>query len=187
MKRYDDPYFGGYPMGPQWGTPHRDPNWHDGEYHGHRMDGNHRQGAYGFHRQQHQDDLQGYGGFNGIYDEGTGRYNAGGQFDHPYFHGQMQHTRSRPQGYDAGFRQGQGGGVRGDTRFLRQYNANSPALQGRGGYDRGFGWAPHGPREGGFTNPELRGRDTHERGYAGYNRGGFAPEGGPVGLNPGKR
>jgi hypothetical protein len=187
MKRYDDPYFRGYPMGPQWGSPHRDPNWHDGEYHGHRMEGSHRQGAYGFHRQQHERDLQGYGGFDGIYDEGTGHYNAGGQFDHPYFHGQMQHPRSRPQGYDAGFRQGQGGGVRGDTRFLRQYNANSPELRGGGGYDRGFGWAPHGPRDGSFTNPGLRGRQTNERGYAGYNRGGFAPEGGPVGLDPGKR
>lgn len=186
MRRYDDPYFGGYPMGPQWGQPHRDPNWHDGQYHGTRMGWNHRQGAYGTHRQMRERDLQGYGGFDGIYDEGTGSYNAEGQFDHPYFHGRMQHPRSRPQGYDAGMRHVQDGGVRGDTRYLRQYNAQSPGLRGAGGYDRGYGWAPSGPREGSFTNPDVRGR-TDERRYAGYNRGGFAPEGGPVGLDPGKR
>lgn len=182
MSRYDDPYFSGYPMGPEWGRPHRDPNWHDGEYHGNRMEWNHRQGAYGFHRRQHEHDLQGHGGFDGIYDEGTGRYNRDGQFDHPYFHGQTRHPRSRPQGYDAGFRPNEGGGVRGDTRFLRHYNAHSPGLRG-GGYDRGFGWAPGGPREGGFTPPGPRGRGTDERGYAGYNRGGFAPQQGPP-LNP---
>lgn len=185
MKRYDDPYFRGYPMGPEWGRPHRDPNWHDGTYHGSRMEWSHDQGAYGFHRQQHRRDLQGYGGVDGIYDEGPGRYNAEGQFEHPYFQGQMQHPRSRPMqhGYDAGMRHVEDGGVHHDTRFLRQYNAHSPGL--RGGYDRGYGWAPAGPREGGFTNPGMRGR-PNERGYAGYNRGGFAPDPGGPGLDPRK-
>lgn len=201
MRRYDDPYFQGYSMGPEWGRPHpMDPNWSDGEYHGNRMGWSHRQGAYGFHRQVREHDLQGHGGFDGIYDEGPGAYNREGQFVHPYFQGRMQHPRSRPQrGYDAGMRRGYDrgmcdgygagpqhgtdGGVRGDTRFLRQYNAASPGL--RGGYDRGYGWAPSGPREGGLTNPQLRGRPTDERRYAGYNRGGFAQEQGP-GLDPGR-
>lgn len=189
MKRYDDPYARGYPMGPEWGRPHTmDPNWADGEYHGQRMGWGHREGAYGYHRQMHQHDLQGYGGFNGIYDEGTGSYNRDGQFEHPYFRGQMQHRSSRPMmhGYDAGMRHVENGGVRHDARFVRQYNANSPGLRTGGGYDRGYGWAPHGPRDGTFTNPGPRGRPTDERGYAGYNRGGFAPEQRPgPGLNPG--
>jgi hypothetical protein len=184
MKRYDDPYFRGYPMGPQWGSPHRDPNWHDGEYHGNRMDRNPGQAAYGFHRQMRERDLQGYGGFDGIYDEGPGSYNREGQFQHPYFQGQMQHPRSRPERYDAGMRHVEDGGVRHDTRFLRQYNAASPGLQR--GYDRGYGWAPAGGREGGFTNPGPRGRETNERGYAGYNRGGFAPGQGTASLDPRK-
>ncbi|HEX6037050.1 hypothetical protein [Longimicrobium sp.] len=210
MRHYDDPNYRGYPMGPQWGRPHpMDPNWSDGQYHGTRMDWSHRQGAYGFHRQMREHDLQGYGGFNGLYDEGPGAYNAEGQFEHPYFRGRVQSPRARalPRGYDAGMRgrydqgmrgrydagmrdgygagprHGSNGGVRADTRFLRQYNAGSPGL--RGGYDRGYGWAPSGPREGELTNPHLRGRETNERGYAGYNRGGFAQEQGP-GLDPGR-
>jgi hypothetical protein len=185
MKRYDDPYFRGYPMGPEWGRPHpMDPNWGDGEYHGNRMGGSPRQGAYGVHRQVHQHDLEGYGGFDGIYDEGPGTYNREGQFEHPYFHGRMQHPHSRPvRGYDTGMLDG---GVRGDTRFLRQYNAQSPGLR-NGGYDRGYGWAPSSRQEGDLTHPELRGRGTDERGYPGYNRGGFAQQQGRPGLNPGRR
>lgn len=187
MKHYDDPYVRGYPMGPQWGRPQRDPNWHDGEYHGGRMEWSHDQGAYGFHRAQHPYDLQGYGGVDGIYDEGRGHYNASGQFEHPYFNGRMNHPRSQPlrSGYDAGMRHVEDGGVRGDTRYLRQYNANSPMLRG-GGYDRGYGWAPAGEREGGLTDPGQRSRGTNERGYAGYNRGGFAPQRGGPGLDPRK-
>jgi len=185
MKRYDDPCFRGYPMGPEWGLPHpMDPNWRDGEYHGQRMGWDHRQGAYGFHRQTRERDLQGYGGFDGIYDEGLGWFNREGQYEHPYFHGQVGHPRSRPMDprYDADLRSWTEGGVRGDTRYLRQYNANSPML--RGGYDRGFGWAPAGPREGGLASPGPRDRHPDERRYAGYNRGGFAPEQGPPGLDP---
>ena len=186
MRRYDDPYRRGYSMDPDWGRPHPlDPNWADGEYHGMRMQRQPGHAAYGFHRQVRENDLQGYGGFDGIYDEGPGRYNREGQFQHPYFHGQMQHPRSQPLRYDAGMRHVEDGGVRGDTRYLRQYNAQSPMLRG-GGYDRGYGWAPAGGREGELTRPDLRGERTDERGYAGYNRGGFAAEQGP-GLDPGRR
>lgn len=191
MARFpEDPYRRGYPMGPEWGELHSmDPNWRGGGYSGQRMDWRHGQAAYGFHRQTRERDLQGYGGFDGIYDEGPGRYNAEGQYEHPYFHGRMQHPSSAPMrrgyDYDAGMRPREGdGGVRGDARFVRQYNAHSPALRQGGGYDRGYGWAPSGPREGGF-GPGVRGR-TDERGYAGYNRGGFAPGQGPAGVDPRK-
>lgn len=178
MKRYDDPYFRGYPMGPEWGRPHRDPNWRDGEYHGNRMGWSHHQGAYGFHRQTHEHDLQGYGGFDGIYDEGSGWYNREGQFEHPYFFGRMQHPNSRPQRYEAGVRYVEDGSVRRDTRYLRQYNAESPML--REGYERGFGWAPAAPLERDAAQqlgPAPRGR---------YDRG-FASGRGPVDRDTGAR
>lgn len=187
MRKHADPYARGYPMGPEWGQPHRlDPNWHDGEYHGSRMEWSHDQGAYGYHRQMHPHDLQGHGGFDGIYDEGPGWYNREGQHEHPYFRGEMRHPRSAPprHGYDAGMRHVEDGGVRRDTRYLRQYNAASPML--RGGYDRGFGWAPGGRGEGGLADPGGRNRGTDERRYAGYNRGGFAPSPGGPGLDPRK-
>ena len=61
MRHYDDPYRRGYPMTPEWGRPHPlDPNWADGEYHGNRMRAQPGHGAYGFHRQVHEHDLQGY-------------------------------------------------------------------------------------------------------------------------------
>ncbi len=186
MKRYDDPYNGGYPKGPQWGQPQPlDPNWSDGTYHGSRMGWDHRQAGYGYHRQMRERDLQGYGGFDGIYDEGPGAYNRWGQFEHPYFRGRMRNPRSQMgrHRYDVEMRHGDDGGVRGDTRHLRQYNANSPMLRG-GGYDRNYGWAPSGPREGELTSPQLRGRGTDERRYSGYNRGGFAPSDGSPGLDP---
>lgn len=189
MRHYDDPYRRGYPMGPEWGRPHpQDPNWADGEYHGMRMRRQPGHGAYGLHRLTHEHDLQGYGGFDGIYDEGPGTYDPQGVYHHPYFRGRLQHGRSAEVtrgGYDAVFRHVENGGVRGDTRYLRQYNSDSPALRGRGGYDRGYGWAPAGGREGGLARPGPNGR-TNERGYAGYNRGGFAPEQGTPGLDPRK-
>lgn len=183
----EDPYRRGYPMGPEWGERHAmDPNWRDGDYHGQRMEWRHGEGAYGFHRQTRERDLQGYGGFDGIYDEGPGAYNREGQYEHPFFQGRMSHPRSAPRGDDAGMQHPEaGGGVRGDARFVRQYNAHSPALRQGGGYDRGYGWAPTGPREGDFVNPAMRGRPD-ERGYAGYNRGGFAPQPGPPGTDPRK-
>ncbi len=190
MPRYDDPYKGGYPMGPEWGRPHHlDPNWRDGEYHGMRMQRDHEHGAYGFHRQMHERDLQGYGGFDGIYDEGPGGYRADGIYEHPYFRGRVRHGRSQAvmmEGYDAVYRHVENGGVHRDTRYLRQYNSASPMLRQGGGYDRGYGWAPAGGRDGELTRPGLRGERTDERGYAGYNRGGFAPERGGPGMDPRK-
>lgn len=179
MRRYHDPYLREYPMGPEWGRPHPlDPNWRDGEYHGMRMEYSHRHGAYGFHRRTHEDDLLGYGGFDGLYDEGPGAFDREGMYRHPYFRGRVTHGHSghvTHAGYDAEFRHVEDGGVRGDVRYLRQYNAESPMLRG-GRYDRGYGWAPAGPGEGGLTRPDLRRAHIDEQRYAGYNTGGFAPQ-----------
>lgn len=187
-RRQQDPYKRGYDMAPDWGRPHAlDPNWADGEYHGLRMQYQPGHAAYGFHRQTRERDLQGYGGFDGIYDEGPGEYDRGGVFRHPYFQGRLQHGRSAEitrGGYDAVYRHVENGGVRGDSEYLRQYNAESPAL--RQGQHRNYGWAPAGPREGELTRPDIRGEGTDERGYSGYNRGGFAPEQGTPGLDPRK-
>ena len=191
MPRYDDPYRRGYPMAPDWGRPHPlDPNWADGEYHGMRMQRQPGHGAYGFHRQMRERDLQGYGGFDGIYYEGPGQYDSAGVYRHPYFEGRLQHGRSHDVtamgGYDAVYRHVENGGVHRDTRYLRQYNAESPALRGRGGYDRSYGHAPAGGRDGELTRPDIYGARTDERGYNGYNRGGFAPGQGTPGLDPRK-
>lgn len=63
------------------------------------------------------------------------------------------------------------GGVRASNAFLRQYNSASPGIhaddQAWWGYAEG----------GGRTHPDdPRGRPTDERGYAGYNRGGYMPQ-----------
>ena len=187
MRHYDDPYYRGYPMGPQWGQPHPlDPNWADAEYHGGRMEFDHRHGAYGWYRQAHERDLQSSGGFDGIYDEGPGRYDAHGVYHHPMHRGRVQRPRTqgmpRDYRYDAQYHHVENGGVRQDSRFLGQYNRNSVGLRYGGEYDRGFGHAPGGQGEGRFVPPSSRAH-PNERGYAGYNRGGFAPA---RGLDPRK-
>jgi len=144
MRRQDkDPYLPGYPMRPEWGEPHpRDPNWRDGEYHGHRLHYDHRYGAYGMHRREHEYDLGGHGGFDGIYDEGPGGFDRHGVYHHPYFQGRVRHPHSERAAphYDLEYRHELVGGIRRDTRYLRQYNAHSPELDR--GDDHGFGWAP---------------------------------------------
>jgi hypothetical protein len=187
MRHYDDPYYRGFPMGPQWGRPHPlDPNWADGEYHGQRMEFDHRHGAYGWYRRAHERDLQSSGGFDGIYDEGDGRYDAHGIYHHPMYHGRVQQPRTRgmPRDYryDAQYRHVENGGVRRDSRFLGQYNRNSVGLRYGSEYDRGYGHAPGARGEGRFVPPSAR-ANPNERGYAGYNRGGFAPS---RGLDPRK-
>lgn len=171
-------------MGPQWGEPHSlDPNWRDGEYHGHRMRLRPAAGAYGWHRAHHAYDLGGHGGFDGLYDEGPGWYDRAGQYHHPSIDQHEWHVRrGGPRAYDGWARHVEDGGVRGDAQYLRQYNAASPML--RGGYDRGYGWAPAGRERAGPGPRRLR-RPMDERGYAGYNRGGFAQEQRP-GLDPRK-
>lgn len=185
MSRYDDPYYRGFPMGPQWGRPHPlDPNWADGEYHGQRMNPDRHNAAYGWYRQAHERDLQSHGGFDGIYDEGQGSFDQGGIHHHAMYGGRVQRPRTqaipRHGRYDAQFRHVENGGVQRDTRYLGQYNRNSVALRYGSEYDRGYGQAP-GPRGEGRYIPDSVRAGTNERGYNGYNRGGFAP---PNGLDP---
>jgi hypothetical protein len=74
-----------------------------------------------------------------------------------------------------GTRGAQDGGVRYDREYLRQYNSGSPGLR-QGGPRRswGFGDAHDAPP---MRGRDERGQPTDERGYAGYNRGGFADNG----------
>jgi hypothetical protein len=151
-----DPHLRGYPMNPSWERDHADPNWSAGAYHGLRMTLGGRQAAYGFHRLARQADLLGYGGFQGVYDEGAGRF-EGGVFRHPRMGPAARPARLSAGDTAAGV---ENGGVRGDNRYLRQYNAASAALTGDGAGGRGFGHAPVGgsdgtlsPAEGSSTPP----------------------------------
>lgn len=188
MARYDSNYRE-LELGPQWGRPQPlDPNWRDGDYHGHRMGYDHRHGAYGWHRMVHENDLRFAGGFNGLYDEGEGRYDQHGIYHHPRLEGRVRHGRTgqmpRQLAYDGGYRHVEDGGVRRDSRVLGQYNANSVGLRYGGDY-RGYGQAP-GPRGEGRYVPESARQRTDERGYNGYNRGGFGDNGGGTPMDPRK-
>ncbi|HEX9936683.1 MAG TPA: hypothetical protein VGB15_06160 [Longimicrobium sp.] len=170
----------GYQMGPGWAwSDDRDPNWRGGTYQGMRMQGDSRQAAYGHDRFHRQADLGGAGGFDGRYDLPNGFYDANGYY-HEQWEGQahgavpgrwLGHAR-----YDADVRRVENGGVQYDREYLRQYNGNSPALR-HGGPQRSWGFSA-GP-----DAPPMRGRHdardqpTDERGYNGYNTGGFSGHG----------
>ena len=180
-QRYDGEYgYGlrGYRMDPgwQWDENSSDPNWRGGGYRGQRMDlgPHHERAAYGWYREGHAADLGGHGGFDGRYDLQPGRFDGQG-----IYHEQAERRPHQPwPRYDGDFNpRGETGGVRGDARYLRQYNAYSPALDPRtgGGPDaRGYGFAP-GPDE-----PRMLGRDDardhrlREHSHQGYNTGGFS-------------
>jgi hypothetical protein len=179
---YDRHSYGmrGYEMGPGWGwEDDRDPNWRGGTYHGMRMDGGSWQAAYGQNRFYRQADLGGAGGFDGRYDLPNGFYDGNGYY-HEQWEGQARGAvpgrwLGHPR-YDQDLR-GDGGGVRYDREYLRQYNSQSPALRQGGGPRRSWGFSA-GP-----DAPPMRGRhdsrdqQTDERGYVGYNTGGFASHG----------
>ena len=165
-------------MNPAWERDHRDPNWSAGRYHGMRMHGSPGQAAYGFHRLTHESDLLGYGGFQGVYDEGTGRFGRDGAFRHPSLEARDPRAHKALGGGShavGGAENVEDGGVRADNRYLRQYNTASPQLEGGGAGGRGFGHAPAGGRDGELGVSGSREGPTDERGYAGYNRSGFAP------------
>ena len=185
MSRRDE-HLRGYPMDPQWEEDQPlDPNWSAGRYYGMRMRPGQRQAAYGLHRLSRQRDLLGYGGFHGVYDEGAGRFDAAGAFRHPRIEGN-RHRRLRLVGGgtpDDASRHVEDGGVRADNRYLGQYNAASPMLRDGHEGELGYGHAPAGGRDGELAQPGSRGR-TDERGYAGYNQSGFAPDGSASPLDP---
>lgn len=185
MARYEREYgesMRGFDMRPgRSGVRGADPNYRGG-YGGLRMEpGYGGQAAYGWHRATHRDELGGYGGYRGV----DRRYDQmGGYRTNPVYNGEYENQygsrgHNIRRGYDNGYGPGGDGGVRGDTRYLGQYNSHSPGIQnapGRG-YDRNFGWAP-GPEQGG-GRAASGGRDPRheplrEHGSNGYNSGGFS-------------
>lgn len=187
MARYEDDYhwrsYRGFSMRPE---PARgsslDPNYGGGGYRGMRMEGGGPdQAAYGRWRLDHARDLGGSGGFRGYGDRPwrlhgeTGTYEPArgpGPRDESGWRGYEVPRSGR--GYDRGRRTVEDGGVRGDNRYLRQYNAASPALRGGQAYDRSYGRA--GGEPGRRPGQDPYDRDHFQRGanrYGGYGSGGF--------------
>lgn len=202
MARYEDDYsrrsFRGFSMRPQSVRGDSlDPNYRGGEYHGMRMGGGGPgQAAYGAYRLRNAADLGGSGGFEGTEHrewrlrEDTGTYEpvrgrGGVRYDRddrddrgplrePVWRGYEVPLHSAGRGYDRGGRVVEDGGVRGDNRYLRDYNANSPALRGGHAYDRSYGRA--GGEPGRRPGPGPYDRDRFQRDanrYGGYSSGGF--------------
>jgi hypothetical protein len=175
MARYEDDYRGrsyrGFSMRPE---PARgsslDPNYGGGEYRGMRMEGGRPdQAAYGRWRLDHARDLGGSGGFRGY---GDRQWELRG--DTGTYEPVRGSARGPERGYDRGRRTVEDGGVRGDNRYLRQYNAASPALRGGQAYDRSYGHAGGEPGRRPGRGPYDR--DDFQRGanrYGGYSSGGF--------------
>jgi hypothetical protein len=173
---YDRHSYGqrGYRMEPGWGwNDSRDPNYRGGEYQGYRMDGDGRHvAAYGRERFYDQADLGAYGGFDGRYDLPDGWFDADGYYHEAYEgHGGRPHPRWVGQPPREEF-PNPSGGVRYDREYLRQYNANSPALH-HPGPDRSWGFS-EGPGAPPMRGQDARHRRTEERRYPGYNEGGFS-------------
>ncbi|MDB4950752.1 MAG: hypothetical protein JWM27_3401 [Gemmatimonadetes bacterium] len=170
-----------------------DPNYRGGAYGGMRMSpGMPGQASYGWYRAMHGRDLGDAGGYEGRWGQGwSGRPDFGGQ---GLYHDEFGRAREqawarnrdvgmqwgRPAGRFAGGR-GQGwprydadhhgpwdGGVRGDVRYLHQYNENSPAFRYGAEGDRGYGRAER-PRTGGG----MEAARPRENTYGGRNAGGF--------------
>lgn len=163
MARYEYDYdffhrdsFRGFPPPRRDAGRGMDPNFGRGGYRGDRMNpGDRYHAAYGRYRARHAGDLAGYT-----------RYDR----------------EMRPRGYDREFRRGPDDGVRYDAEYLRDFNAESPALRRVG--------PPRGPMpRRSFGRPEEvnRGRTTfrgdagrslrYDDGfgrYTGYNQAGFA-------------
>jgi hypothetical protein len=177
----------GFPLEPGWERDQPDPNWSAGQYHGMRMRPSGRQAAYGLHRLSRERDLLGHGGFHGLYGRGAGRYAADGTFRHPALEAEPQRGLRLPARGAAERATSEGarvedGGVRGDNRYLRQYNAESAELRERP-EGRAYGHAPAGGVDGRLTGKESRERGTDERGHAGYDPSVVAKDD-SAGLDP---
>ena len=185
--RYDHPYRGREQyersvLRPDWGRPHPgDPNWLDGHYHGLRSDGGRWQGSYDRYRRYHADDLGGWGGYDGRYSRPMGGFRRDGLLGYDDRRGWRREPPGMPYREDVDADpEWQGGGVRDDMGYLRQYNSRSPEVRYGHDYRRSFGWAERGH----FGNPYHDEGPTREREYGGYNRAGWAPGTGP---GPGSR
>lgn len=176
MARYEDDYrqntYRGFSLRPETNRGDSpDPNHRGGEYRGMRMgEGSPEQAAYGRYRLDHARDLGGEGGYRGIAGRSwrlradTGTYEPVRGYDRP---------PRGDRGYDRGQRV-EDGGVRGDNRYLRDFNAESPALRHGRAYDRSYGHA--GGEPGGRPGSGPYDRDHFQRGanrYGGYSSGGF--------------
>ncbi|HEX2191044.1 MAG TPA: hypothetical protein VHG51_19200 [Longimicrobiaceae bacterium] len=191
MARYeDDDYwrsYGGFSLRPE---PVRgdslDPNYRGGEYRGMRMEqGYPDQAAYGRYRAHHAGDLGGQGGYDGIGDvdwrrRPDGTYEPVRGYDRTYRGAPGRYERQgfdpprAGRGYDRGHRVVEDGGVRGDNRYLHDYNAHSPAFRTGRGYDRSYGHAEGArgdrPGRGPYDRDHFQ-RDANR--YGGYSSGGF--------------
>jgi hypothetical protein len=176
--RYDDPYstrhgFEREVLRPDWGSPHpTDPNWSDGWYHGMRSQGGSWQARYDRLRRDREEDLRRFGGYQGRYGRPAGDFARSGLLRMEGRGGEDGLPRQAPRyAADYGEPGWQGGGVREDMGYLRQYNGRSPELRYGGDYRRSYGWAErahfdeHYPDDG----------PTRERAYGGYNSAGWAP------------
>lgn len=160
MARYVDDYHGivGHDTSPDG----MDPNYR-GRYRGMRMGGDRHQAAYGWYRLQHPNDFGGSGGFRGRTPAGNQhRLGRGDRYD--------QGARGGPSvRYDADWQSGGVRNLRYDRELLRDFNANSPALQRAGSYDDEHlsrlprGVAPWSRGRGGWLGGSNRG--ITEAGY----------------------
>lgn len=168
MARYEDDFFRdsfrGFPPPRRDAGRGMDPNYGRRGYRGERMEpGDRYHAAYGRYRARHTQELSGYA-----------RYDQEMRL--------RGYDRDFRQERDPGFGREREDGVRYDSEYLRDFNANSTALR--------YGPARRGPvPRRSFGKPEEvnRGRPTHRTDasrnlryddgfarYTGYNSGGFA-------------
>jgi len=176
--RYDDPYhsrhgFERAVLRPDWGRPHpSDPNWRDGWYHGMRSAGAAWQAPYDALRRYHEEDLRGWGGYQGRYGRPVGEFRESGLLRMEGRRAVDREDRVPPRyAADYGEPEWQGGGVSEDVRYLRQYNGRSPELRYGRDYRRSYGWAERAHHDEHYPDDGP----TRELEYAGYNRAGWAP------------
>lgn len=205
MARYQDDFeqWGTRPVLANPGARGRDPNYRGGGYQGERMQSSQGgQAAYGRYRQLNANDLQGYGGSEGVYGgydrnyrperqggrtppQYTGQYESGysGYGEQPR-RGYDREQRPRNQGgYDREQHQGNPGGLRENVRYLSDFNKNSPALRGDEGQQgqqgqtrRSSGFADDSPDPRRWRTGGSRSDrydEEHNR-YGRYSSAGFA-------------
>lgn len=153
-----------------------DPNFRGGGYHGHRMrPGREMQAAYGSHRLHHRGDLGHFGGYDGRYDAGRGYMDDEGIFRDPFDRDPERFARTRRGPTPEDYRLEERSGVSPDLRYLRDYNAYSPALRGGRGYDRSFGRAEGRPgSRPGHPQPDRDDLRRESDRYGGDRPAGFS-------------
>lgn len=131
MARYVDDYRG--IIGHHTAPAGMDPNY-GGRYRGMRMDGSGYQAAYGRYRLEHAEDFGGSGGFRGR--SAWAPVSGGGRRGGTPAGARYARELEGAGRYDTGWGTGGVRDLRYDRELLREFNANSPALQRGGRYDR---------------------------------------------------